>query len=244
MSTNTAEFDGGSKLDVVDDSMVKETKRSDAETHTSSTSRRNNADCRTLFNTGHDIKPLRSNHVDVSIWDDFVKRHQKLITVYSHNRTPHTGHQHAGTADVMCFRFANCNFSVSDQVDPQVLSRLGELIQSCNRVNLDEISVSPSSLSHLEYEIEIGEFQSTNDLLLYANIPVEFKCICFAIFAFQILMFMAAIVATAYDADHVIKARTVDLILVRIFIALYLSLHLTNSFSSSLLYAIERTYDR
>jgi hypothetical protein len=138
---------------------------------------------------------------------------------------------------------ASCSTSSSsdyEDVDQQavIAEQLKTLFHAANKVNLDKIVILPGT-QKIEYKLVHEHYQSTNDLLIYPNIPIAVKVTSFFVIVTQIVVF--GLVLHSTRQAKVVKARSVDLIVIRLFISLYLALHLANSVSSALFRLFPRT---
>jgi hypothetical protein len=139
--------------------------------------------------------------------------------------------------DVVSFRFEyyviNFRKRGNAHLIPQILRFLGEGV---NKLDYDIINIGENA-DGLDYDLEQEKLDSSNDVLSYYNMPVHLIIVSVIVFFFQIAV-LAMVIWTNYNADNVVKARSPDLILVRIFISYYLSLQLADSMSMMLLNTI------
>jgi hypothetical protein len=98
-----------------------------------------------------------------------------------------------------------------------------------NKLDSSIIEIGDNTES-LEYDIVDEELHSSNDVLAYCNMPAHLVILAVAVVALQVAV-LALVISSSYSSETV-KARSVDLILVRIFISYYLSLHLADAMST------------
>jgi hypothetical protein len=116
--------------------------------------------------------------------------------------------------------------SGNDHLVPQIQNLLKAEI---NKFDYDQITIGDNTES-LEFDIVDEKLVSSNDVLACYNMPAHLVILAVAVFALQVAV-LALVISSSYNSETV-AARSSDLILVRIFISYYLSLHLADAMST------------
>jgi hypothetical protein len=131
--------------------------------------------------------------------------------------------------DVICFNVNGDEITIIKSGNDHLVPRIQEFLEAGIR-DMEDIYIGENTES-FEWDMADEKLQSSNDALINAECPARLKILSLAVLALQTAV-LAVVVSSSHKKDTV-KARSADLILVRIFIASYLSFYLSESMSKS-----------
>jgi hypothetical protein len=127
--------------------------------------------------------------------------------------------------DSIIFRFLAYAICIRKSGNDHLIPQIQELLdEGINKMDPGAIYIDTNTES-LEFDIVVTEkLLSSNDVLTYDNVPACLVYLSITVFTLQLAV-LVVVIKSSYHLDTV-KADSADLVLVRIFIACYLSFYL------------------